>query len=539
MSPDDTSRAAGESAARFADPDRRYRLDEPVATGGMGEVWQATDTRLDRSVAVKLLKKELAGDPTFRKRFATEARNAASLHHPHIASVFDFGDGTQRGEDDVDGSSLPPWLVMEFVRGKPLSELLGGGALDASQTRGIVADVADGLGAAHAVGIVHRDMKPANLIVTPDRRVKITDFGISRAVDSAAVTQTGEVLGTPHYLSPEQASGEQATARSDVYALGVVLHECLAGKRPFDEGSAVQTALAHLRQEPPPLPDDVPSELAAVVTRAMSKDPDERYADGKELASALRGANLGSAPLGAAAAGDGSSTTKVMPGLGKAAAGAAGLAAGAAGAAAAKGGGRDGSASGQGSGRGSGGPGARPGAAGGARRPGNAPPAQSRPGWVPVAWAVGLIVLLLIVAVSILGTQGADRQPVGLDPQDQVDSSAAEPTPEPAPEETQAEPTEDPTVTVDASDYIGRDEKDAESDLKDLGLDVDKEKVANDGSAEEKTVADVSPTGEVPEGSTVTLFVYDKPEEPAPVEEAPAEDAPGNSEDAPGQEKKD
>ena len=530
MSPDDTT------DARFADPERRYRLDEPVATGGMGEVWQATDTRLDRAVAVKLLKKELAGDPTFRKRFATEARNAASLHHPNIASVFDFGDGTENPDGPgggAGGASLPPWLVMEFVRGKPLSELLGGGALDASQTRSIVADVADGLGAAHADGIVHRDMKPANLIVTPDRRVKITDFGISRAVDSAAVTQTGEVLGTPHYLSPEQASGEQATARSDVYALGVVLHECLAGARPFDEGSAVQTALAHLRKEPPPLPDDVPSDLAAVVTRAMSKDPAERYADGKALAAALRGVNLGSAPIGAAAGGDGSSTTKVMPGLGKAAAaGAAGAALGA-GAASAKPAGAAAPGRSQGA--------SRPAASGqrsqargaSGSQPRNQPRSQGKPGWVPIAWAIGLILLLLIVALSILGTQGADREPVGLSPQEQTDPTATEQATEPTQEPTQEPAPEDTTVTVNASDYVGRDEKDAEDDLKDLGLEVDKETIPNDGSAEEKTVADVSPTGEVEEGSTVTLFVYDKPEPPA------EEDAPGNSEDAPGQEKKD
>ena len=528
--------SAGEGG--FADPDERYRLDEPIATGGMGEVWKATDTRLDRTVAVKLLKKELAGDPTFRKRFATEARNAASLHHPSIASVFDFGDGAE-------SSSLPPWLVMELVRGKPLSELLADGALDAAQTRDLVADVAEGLGVAHKDGIVHRDVKPANLIVTPQRRVKITDFGISRAVDSAAVTQTGEVLGTPHYLSPEQASGEQATARSDVYALGVVLHECLAGARPFDEGSPVQTALAHLRQEPPPLPDDVPSDLAAVVTKAMAKDPGERYEDGASLASALRGADLGSPPIGAAGAGDGSGTTKVMTGLGKAgavAAGAAGAALGAAGAASAKDAGGSGAGgSGSGAARGgssSPGSGGRPSSTQARQRPAqqrSGSASGNRPGWVPVAWAIGLILLLLVIAVSLLGTQGADREPVDLSP---GASETATQTPEPT------EPTESPedtSVTVNESDYVGRDEKDAKSDLEDLGLKVETEKVANDGSGEEKTVESVSPTGQLQEGDTVTLFVYDKYDPP---EEPLVEDSGGNGngngkENAPGQEKKD
>ncbi len=189
---------------RWVDDAHRYRLDSRIATGGMGEVWRATDTVLGRTVAVKLLKAEYADDATFRSRFETEARHAAALSHPGIAAVYDFG---QAHPDD--GSGTPrPYLVMELVEGQPLSQLLRPGQpLDPDVTRDLLAQVGDALGAAHRAGIVHRDVKPANLLVTPDRRVKVTDFGIARAAEGMALTQTGQVMGTPQYLSPEQAEG--------------------------------------------------------------------------------------------------------------------------------------------------------------------------------------------------------------------------------------------------------------------------------------------------------------------------------------------
>jgi serine/threonine-protein kinase len=300
----------------YADEAHRYRLESRIATGGMGEVWRATDTILGRSVAVKLLKSEYADNALFRTRFETEARHAASLHHPGVAAVYDFGETSA-----VDGSGVHrPFLVMELVDGQPLSALLlPGQPLDPEATRDLLIQTADALGAAHAAGIVHRDVKPANLLVTPDRQVKITDFGIARAAEGVGLTETGQVMGTPQYLSPEQAEGKSATPASDVYSLGVVAFECLAGRRPFVAESAIATALAHLREPVPDLPADMPADLAAVVRRSMSKSPAERYSDASAFAAALRDPATAATALVPPA----TATTQVLGGAAPAVAGAA------------------------------------------------------------------------------------------------------------------------------------------------------------------------------------------------------------------------
>jgi serine/threonine-protein kinase len=259
----------------------RYTRRRRIATGGMGEVWLAHDEVLHRDVAVKYLKHEYADDTGFRSRFLNEARSAARLAHPGIATVFDFG--ASEAETGL------PYLVMEYVEGKPLSELLAGGrALDPDRARELVLQAAEALAVAHASGIVHRDVKPGNLMVTPEGIVKVTDFGIARAADGVALTETGQLIGTPSYLSPEQAEGRTATPASDVYGLGVVLFECLTGRRPYVADSPVAIALAHVREPIPDLPPDVPTDLADVTRQALAKHPEDRYPDAASFAAALR-----------------------------------------------------------------------------------------------------------------------------------------------------------------------------------------------------------------------------------------------------------
>ena len=255
----------------------RYSLRERIASGGMGDVWEAGDTVLSRTVAVKVLRPGTDEEEVFARRFRSEALYTANLLHPNIATVFDYG------EDD----NLA-YLVMELVPGEPLSVLVQReGALDPERVRAIMGQAALALGAAHEAGVVHRDVKPANILVMPDGTVKLTDFGIARAVDGSGHTQTGEVLGTPHYLSPEQALGEAATGASDLYALGVVAHELLTGRRPFDKGTPVATALAQVNDPPPPLPPHVPPGLRSLIEQCLAKKAEDRPASARELGERL------------------------------------------------------------------------------------------------------------------------------------------------------------------------------------------------------------------------------------------------------------
>ena len=255
----------------------RYTLTERIAIGGMGEVWKARDKVLGRIVAVKILKEEYTGDPGFLERFRAEARHTALLNHPGVANVFDYG--------EEDGSA---YLVMELVPGDPLSTIIERDKkLPADRILNIMAQSARALAAAHAQGLVHRDVKPGNLIVTPDERVKVTDFGIARLADQVPLTATGQVMGTAQYLAPEQATGQQATASSDMYSLGIIGYECLAGKRPFTGESQIAIALAQVNDPPPALPRDVPAPAAALIMCLLSKDPAERPETATALASAI------------------------------------------------------------------------------------------------------------------------------------------------------------------------------------------------------------------------------------------------------------
>jgi eukaryotic-like serine/threonine-protein kinase len=267
----------------------RYRLGDRIAAGGMGEVWRAVDLLLDRPVAVKLLRDEYAQHPETLARFRAEARHTAAVSHPGIAQVYDYGEA---------GPGQPSFLVMELVDGPPLTELLARGPLDPALVMDVVAQAAAGLGAAHAAGLVHRDIKPGNLLVGPGGAVKITDFGIAHAAGSAPLTRTGTLIGTPAYLAPERVAGASAGPASDLYSLGIVAYECLAGAPPFT-GTPMEVALAHQYQSLPPLPPAVPLPVAALVAELTAGDPAGRPADAGEVAA--RAARLRDAMNGAAA----------------------------------------------------------------------------------------------------------------------------------------------------------------------------------------------------------------------------------------------
>ena len=244
----------------------RYRLDVLIATGGMGEVWRGTDLAIDRRVAIKVVRPERAGDEEGLARFRAEAHHAGSLSHPNIAQVFDYGEAV-----DLE----PGYLVMELVEGLSLTRILEDGPLPPEDVMDIVAQTARGLAAAHRAGLVHRDVKPGNLLVRSDGLVKITDFGIARAVGDATVTQPGMLIGTPAYLAPERVSGAPASPATDLYSLGVVAYQCLTGHPPF-AGEPLVVALAHLDQGMPALPASVAPGVAALVAELTRQDPATR-----------------------------------------------------------------------------------------------------------------------------------------------------------------------------------------------------------------------------------------------------------------------
>src|SRR5690554_2599563 len=285
----------------------RYQLSSRVAIGGMGEVWQATDLVIGRTVAIKILKDEYMGDPGFLERFRAEARHAALVNHEGIANVFDYG--------EEEGSA---YLVMELVPGEALSAILERErVLATDRVLDFVAQTASALHAAHSAGLVHRDIKPGNLLITPDGRVKITDFGIARIADQVPLTATGQVMGTVQYLSPEQASGHPASPGTDIYSLGIVAYEALAGRRPFTGESQVAIAMAQINDQAPELPSTVSEPVRNLVYSCISKSPAERPASAAHLARAAQALRRGDV-AGATAAVPGIGGTGAMLGLGAA-----------------------------------------------------------------------------------------------------------------------------------------------------------------------------------------------------------------------------
>ena len=442
----------------------RYELLAPLARGGMGQVWRARDRLLGRPVAVKILRSEFTDDPGFRARFRSEAQHAAMIVHPNIASVFDYGEVAAPGTQET-----VAYLVMELVDGESLAHLLRRERrLSPELTLSIVRQTAAALAAAHAAGIVHRDIKPGNVLMAPDGTVKITDFGVAWSAASVPLTGTGQVIGTAHYLSPEQAQGGKATPASDVYALGAVAYECLAGRRLFDGESSVQIVLRQIRDDPDPLPDDVPPDLRDLVMRALIKDPTVRFTDGAALRAAADRVTLdrgGSSPTG----------TAVLPlPLGALA------------------------------------PAPVPAAGGmpplrGPRTaeqtivPPAAPPDERQRGSRAGLWVlVGalLAVVGVVAGLTLLGDGGDPAAQTSAPP-----STTASSAPPPSSSSAPAPPS---TVTVAAEDYLGTPVEEARAELVALGLQVEIEPVTSADVAEGTVVA-VDPTGEVPLDGVVTL----------------------------------
>ncbi|GAA2077695.1 serine/threonine protein kinase [Microbacterium hatanonis] len=447
----------------------RYELDSRIAIGGMGEVWEATDHVIGRTVAIKILKDEYMGDPGFLERFRAEARHAALVNHEGIASVFDYG--------EEDGSAF---LVMELVPGEALSTIIEReGSLSTDKTLDIVAQTASALQAAHAAGLVHRDIKPGNLLITPDGRVKITDFGIARIADQVPLTATGQVMGTVQYLSPEQASGHAASPATDIYSLGIVAYEALAGKRPFTGESQVAIAMAQINETPAPLPPTVAVPVQNLVMAMIAKKPEERPASAAAVAraaSALRRGDLTAAtaavPAIAGAAGADELTQLLTPGSDTSA----------------------------------------------------ATRLMAAPAVVDVAddtltdepkkkrspWTWPLVALIVLLVLVIGGTIFA--MVVNNDPAPDPSNSSATPPRSPSPSQSSSSPTPSPSETrVDVSSLglVGQTCDAARGILEDAGL-VANCQPGNAATSEDQVgvVYSVNPTGGVAEGATITVTTY-------------------------------
>ncbi|CEA07198.1 Serine/threonine-protein kinase PknA [Arthrobacter saudimassiliensis] len=484
----------------------RFQLTERIAIGGMGEVWKARDQVLGRIVAIKILKEEYTGDPGFLNRFRAEARHTALLNHEGIANVYDYG--------EEEGSA---YLVMELVPGLPLSTIIERErVLSPDRTLSIIEQTAAALQTAHERGLVHRDVKPGNLLILPDGRVKITDFGIARLADQVPLTATGQVMGTAQYLAPEQATGQQATGSSDIYALGVIGYELLAGTRPFSGESQIAIALAQVNDTPPPLPDSIPAPVRALIMSMLAKDPADRPADAAALAravAAIRRGDIAAAQdavpgMLAFGAADSGAVTAPVPTAGTSATQVVGSAAPStsalptvAGASVA----------------------ADTGSLEASREwsdeeiddDGALPPEQDdRQDGRGRRWLIPLIVVLVLLLGGLVtwlalasNTGDTDNDPA---PSSPAATSPSEAPSSPSPEETT--PSEDANeVTVSAAGYTGRNINEVAAELTNLGLQVDAQRVPSSTVAE-GIVMDVRPEGVLNRGDVVTVIVSSGPE---------------------------
>ncbi len=445
----------------------RYQLASRVAIGGMGEVWQATDLVIGRTVAIKILKDEYMGDPGFLERFRAEARHAALVNHECIANVFDYG--------EEEGSA---YLVMELVPGEALSTILERErVLSTDRVLDIVAQTASALHAAHSAGLVHRDIKPGNLLITPDGRVKITDFGIARIADQVPLTATGQVMGTVQYLSPEQASGHPASPTTDIYSLGIVAYEALAGRRPFTGESQVAIAMAQINEQPPDLPVTVSEPVRNLVYACIAKNPADRPASAAHLARAAQALRRGDV-AGAAAAVPGVMGTAGIPRVGMTEA-------------------------------------TRilPSAAAGAATAAEAPTeTKGRNPWTwPLVALIGVLVVVLVgILIAVVANPSGTKTPASTSP----------------PSHTTTQPTTTPpsptssTVTLTSDMIVGKTQNEVEQVLSGLGLAVHAvTDAAPAPSADQVGLAySVDPYGSLAKGTEVTVKFYG----PLPLPSKPA-----------------
>ncbi|MBO0595161.1 protein kinase [Nesterenkonia sp. E16_7] len=498
----------------------RYQLTERIAIGGMGEVWKASDQVLGRTVAIKILKEEYTGDEAFLRRFRAEARHTALLNHPGIADIYDYGEQSGSG-----------YLVMELVPGRPLSVLLETDkTLSWEKTLSILAQTGRALQVAHDQGLVHRDVKPGNLLITPTRRVKITDFGIARLADQVPLTATGQVMGTVQYLSPEQATGQHATGSSDIYALGIIGYEALAGHRPFTGESQIAIALKQVNEPPPALPETVPEPVRALIMSMLDKDPGKRPLTATKLAeaadallrhdtdSALKAVPAMAAHMDGAESDQDATTTIPRADTAATAVVPAGSQAPSARtpeqpAAAAEHTAQYGAA---------------PAATGAAHlRPGAdtdgseaEAAAEQRRLHGGRRWYWPLIALLVLVLLALLGSW--------LFPQFGGSGGEDEPSPTPTVTETFTPGTE--MVEINESDFLGLPVEEATAALQEAGLEVQSEPVASDQSA--GVVTGVAPAGSIPVGSTVTVFYSAVANDTLPEDQ---DQAPGQDDESPEQ----
>ncbi|MGH2677743.1 MAG: Stk1 family PASTA domain-containing Ser/Thr kinase [Actinomycetota bacterium] len=485
----------------------RYEIESTLGEGGMARVYRGTDGVLGRPVAIKVLADRYANDDTFVTRFRREAQAAAALNHPNVVSVFDTGD---------DGQAH--YIVMEYVPGHTLADVLKReGPLDPDRAARIAENVATALQAAHERGLVHRDVKPGNVMIDPQGRTKVMDFGIARAATDDTLTQTGAVLGTAAYLSPEQARGDPVDARSDIYSLGCVLYEMLTGRPPFTGDSPVAIAYAHVNDQPDPPSahrPGIPPDLEAVTMKALAKDPADRYGSAGALHDALaaaRAAGVPTEPIGAAA-GD----TAVMP------------------------------------------------------VPGTTAPVSPEPAgpprrmsWIPLALiAAAVLAVAGILALTLAGDGARPRNQGGGQDRSQPEQAAPEqespapPAEIPAPDEALGAFEDllvasvgDGTLTFKAAEKIGSKANDAgdkyfEGDLEGALAEVEAARKEADKAASQGEITSEETLAALHQGLDVVAASMEAAPPEVATEEGDGEgdeesSGPGNSENAPGREKKD